>query len=409
MKYVIIGNSAAGLAAAEGIRSRDTSGEILVLSDEKVPAYGRPLISYYLLGATDRERMEYRPASFYKDNKIELRLGVRAEKLDAAAKKIYLSDGKEESYDRLLVATGSRAFVPPMAGLDGVKDKFTFISLADALALEEKLSKDKKVLIIGAGLIGLKCMEGIFDRVGSVTVVDMADRVLPSILDEYGAQIVREELEEKGVRFYLSDGVERFEGNTAFLKSGAKVPFDLLVVAAGVRPNVELVKDAGGEVARGIVTDGGQRTSLPDVYAAGDCAESYDVAAGTRRILALLPNASRQGYCAGVNMAGGECVSDGAIALNAIGFFGSHILTAGSYEGESYTERDKNKYKKLFYKDGVLKGFILIGMPERAGIYTALVRNRTPLSEIDFDRIKADPCLAAFSAQERKEMLASEV
>lgn len=409
MKYVIIGNSAAGIACVEGIRSVDADGEITIISDEPFAAYGRPLISYYLLGATDRHRMLYRPADFYEKNKVRALLGARAEKLDPAAQKVVLRGGEEIPYDRLLVATGSRPFEPPMEGIGGVKNKFNFMTLQDALSLEKVLSKRKNVLIIGAGLIGLKCLEGILERVKSVSVVDMAGRILPSILDDAGAAVVRRELEGKGAKFYLSDSVAKFEGNTAHLKSGKEIPFDILVVAVGVRPNTELVKDAGGEVNRGIVTDEKQQTSIQNVYAAGDCAESFDITSGARKVLALLPNAYRQGYTAGVNMAGGEAAFADAMPLNAIGFFGSHVLTAGSYEGESFVQAEGNVYRKFFCKDGVLKGFILVNSPERAGIYTSLIRNKTPLSEVDFKSLEGMPNLAAFPQAARERMLAREV
>ena len=409
MKYVIIGNSAAGIACVEGIRSADTEGEIAIVSDEPFAAYGRPLISYYLLGTTDRQRMLYRPADFYEKNRVRTLLGARAEKIDPAAQKIVLRGGGEVPYDKLLVATGSRPFEPPMEGIEGVKNKFNFMTLQDALSLEKVLSKRKNVLIIGAGLIGLKCLEGILERVKSVSVADMAGRILPSILDDAGAAIVRRELEGKGAKFYLSDSVAKFEGNTAHLKSGKEISFDILVVAVGVRPNTELVKDAGGEVSRGVVTDEKQQTSLQNVYAAGDCAESFDITSGARKVLALLPNAYRQGYTAGVNMAGGEAAFADAMPLNAIGFFGSHVLTAGSYEGESFVQAEGDVYRKFFCKDGVLKGFILVNSPERAGIYTSLIRNKTPLSEVDFRSLEGAPNLAAFPRAARERMLAREV
>ncbi len=409
MKYVIIGNSTAGIAAVEGIRSVDQEGEIVIVTDEPYHTYGRPLISYYLLGATDKERMRYRPADFYEKNKVTVLYSEHAEKIDSEAKEVLLKSGKKVSYDKLLVACGSRPFVPHMEGMEQVKHKFSFMTLDDALALEKQLSPRKRVLIVGAGLIGLKCLEGILDRVGSVSVVDLANRVLPSILDERGSEIIRRFLEQRGTKFYLSDSVERFEDGKAYLKSGTVLAFDILVVAVGVRPNTELVSAAGGEVARGIVTDDHQRTSVADVYAAGDCAESFDVTAGVRRILALLPNAYRQGYCAGVNMAGGDSVFDKAAPLNAIGFFGMHVLTAGSYTGDCYAEGEGDTYRAFFCKDGLLKGFILVNSPERAGIYTSLVRNQTPLSEVDFALLKEAPCLAAFDRKSRENMLAREV
>lgn len=409
MQYVIIGNSTAAVAAAEQIRRNDGKGKITMISDEPYHTYGRPLISYYLLGKTDAERMKYRPSDFYERNRIDTIFSKRVEKIYAEKKKVLLSDGKKIGYDKLLVATGSRPFNPPMEGIGSVPCKFNFMTFDDALALENVLSPDKRVLIIGAGLIGLKCLEGIADRVREVAVVDMADRVLPSILDEYGASLVRHELEEHKATFYLSDSVQKFEGNTAYLKSGKEIAFDILVVAVGVRPNVELVKDAGGKVGRGILTDDRQETSLKDVYAAGDCTESYDITAQTSRILALLPNAQFQGACAGANMAGGEVHFTNAVPMNAIGFFGSHILTAGSYFGDTYVEKSGDTYKKLFYSENKLNGFILVNKPEKAGIYTSLLRNATTLDEVDFEALKKEPALMAFSAQYRAEKLSRRV
>ena len=408
MEYVIIGNSTAGIAAAESIRKLDQAGSITILSDEAFPTYGRPLISYFLLGKTDAAHMNYRPADFYRKNNIRTMFSVRAEHIDAAKKQVLLQGGKKVKYDKLLVATGSRPFVPPMEGLDK-NEYFTFMTYADALALEKQLAPEKKVLIVGAGLIGLKCLEGIADRVGKVTVVDMAPHILPSILDDYGASIIQKLLEKHGAEFYLSDSVASFEKGVAHLKSGATVPFDILVVAAGVRPNVELVKEAGGKVGRGILTDDRQETSLKDVYAAGDCTESYDITCGQSRILALLPNAQFQGSCAGTNMAGGEAHFANAVPMNAIGFFGSHVLTAGSYFGDTYEEKEGETYKKLFFDGDKLNGFILIDLPERAGIYTSLLRNQTSLSEVDFEALKKDPGLLAFSEAFREQKLARKV
>ncbi len=405
MRYVIIGNSTAATFAIEGIRSVDKEGAITVISAENRPAYGRPLISYYLYGKIPAAKMDYRPASFYGENKVEVLLGARAEKIDPAAKKVTLADGREIFYDKLLVATGSRPFTPPVEGLETVPQKFHFMTMDDALALEKALTPQSRVLVLGAGLIGLKCVEGILHRSGEVTVVDLAPRILPSILDEEGAALVQKQLEEEGVKFALNDSVLRFSQNCAHLKSGKELPFDVLVVAVGVRPNVELVKDAGGEVRRGIVVSNRQETSLPDIYAAGDNCESFDTSAKQNKILAILPNAALQGECAGKNMAGGKGYYLGGTMFNAIGFFGSHIATAGVYEGESYTERTENTYKKLFYQDNVLKGFILINNIERAGIYTSLIRDGTPLDAVDFNLLKHAPGLMAFAGSVRREKL----
>ena len=405
MNYVIIGNSAGAIGCIEGIRSIDKDSKITLISNEKYHTYSRPLISYLVYGKTDEQRMKYRKDSFYADNNVEAILGKSVVKIDKDKKNITLDDNATIAYDKLLVATGSSPFVPPMQGLENVKNKFPFMTLDDAKSLQSVIGADKNVLIVGAGLIGLKCAEGICKKVGKITVVDLADRILPSILDETGSKIMQDHIEKSGVEFILGDSVANFSADTATLKSGKTVGFDIVVLAVGVRPNVSLVKEIGGNVNRGIVTNERCETSIDGIYSAGDCTESFDITVGENRVLALLPNAYMQGECAGINMAGGEKLYNKAIAMNAIGFFGLHIITAGSYIGEAYTVQENDNYKKLFTKDGLMVGYILIGKIERAGIYTSLIREKTPLNTIDFELIKDKPQLMAFSKKERARAL----
>ena len=406
MHIVIIGNSAAAVGCIEGIRKNNQEADITVISNETHHTYSRPLISYLLYGKTDEQRMKYRPDSFYEENRVTAVLGKSVVRIDKDNKKVELDDGQIVAYDKLLVATGSKPFVPPMKGLDSVEKQFTFMTLNDAKALEAALFPSASVLVVGAGLIGLKCVEGIRDKVASVTVVDMADRILPSILDAEGSALVQKSIEQKGVKFILSNSVKEFKGNTAFLTNDDILNFDIVVVAVGVRPNVELEKEIGGDVNRGIITDERCHTSIPDIYAAGDCTESYDITVNQHRILALLPNAYMQGESAGYDMVGASKPYDKAIPMNAIGFFGYHIITAGSYDGEAYVSADGDSYKKLVVKDGVLKGYILIGDVRRAGIYTKLIREQVPLDTIDFELIKEKPQLMAFAKAERAKQLA---
>ncbi|WP_444658592.1 NAD(P)/FAD-dependent oxidoreductase [Caproiciproducens sp. R2] len=401
MNYVIIGNSTAAVGCIEGIRSVDQTGKITVISKEPHHVYSRPLISYLLYGKTTRQRMKYRPDTFYEDNRVTPLLGVTVTGVDYENKKVLLDSGDGVAFDKLLFATGSSPFVPPMAGLGEVENQFSFMKLDDAAALQKVIDQESRVLIVGAGLIGLKCAEGICSRVKQITVVDLAPRILPSILDEAGSEIVQKHIEEQGVTFILSDSVAQFTKNSALLKSGGKLEFDVLIVAVGVRPETKLAADIGCKVNKGIVSDIHCATNLDGVYAAGDCSESYDITSGQYRVLALLPNAYMQGETAGINMAGGEKVYDKAIPMNAIGFFGLHIITAGSYDGETYVVRTEQTYKKLVSKDNLLKGFILIGDVARAGIYTSLIRERTPLDTVDYELIKEKPQLMAFTASER--------
>ena len=409
MKYVLIGNSAAAVACVEGIRQRDREGDITMVTNEPYHTYSRPLISYLLAGKTDRERMKYRPDDFYEKNRCELIAGVSADHLEPKRKTVVLSDGRELPYDRLLVAAGSSPAVPPIKGLEAVENMTTFLSLDDALRLEEMLTPFSRVLILGAGLIGLKCAEGIAGKAKSITVVDMADHILPSILDQEASAPVQRRLEEHGIEFVLSDAAQELYPDRAVLKSGRDIRFDILVMAVGVRPNVRLVQNAGGAVKRGIVTDSRGQTSIPDVYAAGDCTESRDITTGEEKVLALLPNAYLQGECAGINMAGGHQSYDKAIPMNSIGFFGLHLMTAGSCGGEAYLEKNGGNYKKLFVRENRLAGYILIGDVARAGIYTSLIREQTPLSALDFELIRQKPQLMAFSRTKRNEMLGGNV
>ncbi|MCI9272902.1 MAG: NAD(P)/FAD-dependent oxidoreductase [Clostridiales bacterium] len=405
MRYVIIGNSTAAVGCVEGIRQLDREGSITLVSEEPYHTYSRPLISYLLRGETDRQRMKYRPDGFYEENRCELLTGVSVCRIIPEEHKALLSDGRTLEYEKLLMATGSRPFVPPIEGIRQVEKRFTFQSLDDALRLGAALTPNSRVLIMGAGLIGLKCAEGIRHLAQNVTVVDLADHILSSILDVDAAKRMQDHIEKQGVDFLLSDGVERFEGNTAALKSGTRLPFDILVVAVGVSPNIELIAEAGGKTGRGIMTDTRCATTLPDVFAAGDCSESLDITTGQSRVLALLPNAYLQGECAGINMAGGDSRYDRAIPMNSIGFFGLHVATAGSPQGKALLSKDGDAYKKLFVQDDLLKGYMMVGDVSRCGIYTAMIRNRTPLSSVDFALIREKPQLMAFSKVERNKML----
>ena len=347
MNYVIIGNGTAAVGTIEGIRAVDRDGAITVISDEIYPVYGRPLISYLLLGKTTEDKMlHYRPADFYEKNGVKTMFGRTVTKIDPTAKTVLLEHGETVPYDKLCICTGSRPFVPPMEGLETVQNKTSFMTLDDAKRLNNMLGdqNDKRVLIIGAGLIGLKCAEGIYQRVGELTVIDLAPRILPNVLTEVPAAIIQKHIESKGVRFILGDSVARFDSNTATLQSGGTIDFDVLVIAVGVRPNTELAADAGCDVNRGILIDDHSATTVPDIYAAGDCTVSHDIAANTDRILAILPNAYMQGETAGRNMAGSKMSFDKAIPMNASGFMGLHMITAGSYDGDTYLEQDEDHY-----------------------------------------------------------------
>ncbi|MDF2614841.1 MAG: NAD(P)H-nitrite reductase [Clostridia bacterium] len=405
MNYLIIGNSTAAIGAVEGIRRLDTTSSITILSDETYHTYSRPLISYWLEGKVSDEKIFYRPQDFYSANKCNVLLGKKAVKIDRSEGEVILEDGSAVAYDKLLIATGSRPFVPLMEGLDTVSNKFTFMKYDDAKAVKAVLKPDSKVLIIGAGLIGLKAAEGVYKMTKDITVVDLADRILPSILDNEGSNIVQKHLETKGVRFILSDKAAKFTDGTAILESGTALDFDILIIAIGVRPNTELASECGLEVNKGIIVDSTCKTSDASIYAAGDCTESFDVSTGTEKILALLPNAYMQGEVAGLAMAGGTKTYEKAIPMNAIGFFGLHMITAGSYDGDATSIQTEGNYKKLVLKDGLVKGYIMIGDVARAGIYTSIIKEQIPVPDLDSELLASKPQMMLFSKSRRLQNL----
>ena len=405
MNYVIIGNSSAAIGCIEGIRKVDTTSNITVISDETYHTYGRPLISYWLQGKVSDENIYYRSSDFYEKNNCKLMLGETVTSIIPNESVLTLQSGQKIPYDKLLIATGSRPFIPPMNGLENVKNQFTFMKYDDAKAVKKSLKPDSKVLIIGAGLIGLKAAEGIYNTTNDITVVDLADRILPSILDIEGSAMVQKHLESKGINFLLNDSVAQFTSNTATLKSGVTLSFDILIIAVGVRPNIELAKECGINVNRGILIDETCRTSAVNIYAAGDCTESVDITTGEQKILALLPNAYMQGEVAGISMAGGSKTYGKAIPMNAIGFFGLHMITAGSYTGEAVTTRLDGNYKKLVFKDNVLTGYIMIGDIKRAGIYTSMIKEQIPLEDVDINLLEEKPQMMLFNKARRVEKL----
>lgn len=409
-KYIIIGNSAAAIGGVQGIRKIDKENEILIVTSEPWQTYSRPLISYWLQGKVQREKMHYRDPSFYQENTCQVRYGTIVKKINPMEKTIELADREILGYEKLLVATGSIPFVPPMKGLpkdlEVSANIFTFTTLEDAIGVKEILTGESKVVILGAGLIGLKAAEAMVNQCQSVTVVDLANRVLPSVLEEKSSGIVKKHLEAQSVEFILESSITEIMDNEVLLSNGEKLPYDILILAVGTKPQCTLVQAASGEIGRGIVTDDHQETTVVNVYAAGDCTQSFDITSHTQKNLAILPNAFLQGEVAGMNMAGGEAVYDQAFPLNSVGFMGLYILSAGTYEGDTYETETSEQYKKIFIKDNVLKGYIIIGDCMRGGIYTNLIREQTDLSTIDLEMLITSPQIMAFNQSSRKEKLA---
>jgi len=415
VKYVIIGNSAAGIGTVEGIRRVDPEGSIMLISGESWHTYARPLISYFLAGKVKEEKMYYREADFYSKMKVDLRLGVTVESVVPQEKTIILSTGEKINYEKLMLATGGKPIVPEMPGLkqDGV---FTFVKWDDVRAIGSFLNEKSKVVIIGAGLIGLKAAEGIAGMKAEVKVVELANRVLSAILDEDAAGMVQQSLEEKGICFYLENTVKEIKGNGrvtgVMLQDGTEIDCEAVIVAIGVFPNKDLAVTAGLEINRGIVVNEHMQTSDPDIYAAGDASEGFDILYQMKRVLPILPNAYKQGFAAGQNMAGRNEPYKGGFPMNAIGFFGLPMITAGIIkpDGPEFTEMKESDptrkiYRKIVLRDGKIVGFIALNEVDRAGILTGLMDKAVDVESFKGELLRKDFGYAYLPKDYRQEQL----
>lgn len=400
MKYdiVVIGNSAGGIGCVEAIREKDTESSVLVISAEKYHTYSRALIPYYLDGKIEFEKMYYRPPDFYEKMDVDTKLGVKAEGIDVEAKKVLLETGEEVGYGKLLIATGGKPFIPPMEGLGEQKNVFTFLKMDDVLAVEKAIKEAKKVVVLGGGIIGLMASEVLSKKGLDVKVVELADRVLAPVVDEQTSRIVEKKFEEHGVEIILNNTIAEVVGEErverVVLRDGRELETDMLIIAVGVVPNVDVVKGTPVKVNRGIVVNRKMETSVKDVYACGDCAEIYDFVFGANRVLPLWPTAYMGGRIAGFNMVGEEREYSLATSMNAMHFFDYYIINAGlnvpndSEEFEVIYRQEGDIYRKFAIKDGKIAGFIIAGKMERAGIFLKMMEEGVDVSSFKESLVK---------------------
>ncbi|MGB9857725.1 MAG: NAD(P)/FAD-dependent oxidoreductase [Dictyoglomaceae bacterium] len=389
MRYVIIGNSISACGCIEGIRKVDEKNEIVVISQEPYHVYSRPLISYWLYKKIDDEKIYYRPKDYYEKYKVKPILGRRVEKVDFEKKKLYLDDGEEVYYDKLLIATGGKPFIPNISGLNK-RNVFTFIKFDDVKEIDKVIYEGVKAVVVGGGLSGLKAGEALIKRGCHVTVIELADRILGSILDSEGAKLVQEELEEHGIKFILKNsiieiiGEEKVEG--VRLQTLEEIPVDLVIFSIGVVPNVDIFEGTSLKINKGIIVNARMETNIPDVYAAGDVVSTFDLILEQNRVIPILPNAYIQGEIAGLNMAGENIEYEGGFPINSIGFFDIHMMTGGvvnppeNCEILKRLEKDKKIYRKIYLKDGRILGFMFINSFDRTGMIVDLMRNKVDVS-----------------------------
>ena len=395
-KYLIIGNSAGGIGAAEAIRQHDGSGALTIASGEPYHVYGRALISKYLSGDRTFEDIMYRGEDFYVQNKVDVILGKSVRSLDLSAHSATLEDEEIIEWQKVLLATGGTPIVPKMNGSDK-KGVFSFTKLDDAKALDQYLYNAGKAVVIGGGLIGVSVSEALSKRGIDVTIVEMKDRILNVILDETASDMAQQALCHAGIRIITDNTVAEIGGDESvrkvILSDGQVIPCDLVVVAIGVIPRTELAADAGIEVNRGILVDRYMRTSMADVYACGDTAEAYDFVRDSNRPVPIWPGAYIGGRTAGINMAGGGAEYPGVTAMNSLNYFGLDIVSAGiAIDGEGYevlTEQSGGSYKKVLLDDNLIKGFVFVGNIDKSGMIFGLMKDGVNVGGFK-DRLLAD-------------------
>jgi NAD(P)H-nitrite reductase large subunit len=389
IKYLIIGNSAGGIGAAEAIREVDKAGAITIISDEPYPAYSRPLISEHLAEGRPLERMLFRPPDFYEENNIRTLFGENVPQVNFNQHTLRLEGGRRMTWQKLLLATGGLPIVPKIEGI-GLKGVFTFTKLDDAKAIDEFLNQyGRKVgaVVIGGGLIGVSVTEALVKRGVEVTMVEMKERILNTILDEEASALEEKVLTQAGVEIITGHTVGKVtsylpgEATSVSLDDGQPIPCELVIVAIGVQPRLELVADSGVKTNRGIVVNRYMATSSPDVYACGDVAEAYDFVYGENRLTPIWPSAYIGGRIAGLNMAGAKAEYHGGTSMNALNYFGVNIVSAGmvtppdnSYEIVS--EKHDDIYRKVVLKDGQILGLVFAGDIEKSGIIYNLMKDR---------------------------------
>ncbi len=386
-RYVILGNSVAGIAAAQEIRKHDAAGQIVIVGEEPLYGYSRAMLPLYIAGKRTRQELVFAAAAYYKAQNIRLIRGDVAEQVNAGERRVQLGSGKSLSYDRLLIATGSssRLVDAPGKQLAGI---YPLRKVADAEAIKKALRTcTGPVIIIGGGLVGVKSLEALAAKRRALHLIISSDRILSQMLDRTASDFFLKAFERHGAQVHFRANVTTFHGterlNGVTLSDGTQVACELAIIGKGVYPNIACVQGTGMTLQQGIVVDERMATSVPDIYAAGDVAEPLDVLHERQMPSTIWPSATEGGRIAGLNMAGVKATFSGAVRMNSVEILGVRVISAGAFEGEqqiTLLRPEAPLYRKLLFGDGRLLGFVVLGDVRCAGVLTSLVKNGTPVS-----------------------------
>ena len=397
MHHVIVGNGPAGVIAAETLRKLQPAAQITLIGDEAEPPYSRMAIPYLLAGSIAEQGTHLRKTpGHFQGLGIQLQRG-RVNKLDSKARQLTLADGQTLAYDRLLIATGSRPVRPPGFDLPGVETCWT---MDDARRIMMRAKPGARVLQIGAGFIGCIVLEAMAKRGVKLTVVEMGDRMVPRMMTEAAGGMIRRWVEAKGVKVHVNTQVSSLSQKggaiVAKLSTGGEVEADLVICAAGVKPNLDFVAGSGVATGQGIRVDLAARSSVADIYAAGDVAEMADFHSGQPLVNAIQPNAADQARVAASNMAGLGASVTGSLAINVLDTLGLISSSFGQWWGGEGSEGvelvdDKNyRYLSLKFQGDALIGATSIGWTDHLGAMRGLIQGRVRLGEWK-QRLLADP------------------
>jgi NAD(P)H-nitrite reductase large subunit len=391
-RYAIIGNSAAGLAAARAIRARDREGRITLFSDEPFPFYSRLLLTYFLKGTISRERLLGQGEDSGAGRAFEVKLNTRVEAILPAEGKIVFSAGGSFPFDRLLAAAGSSPVVPSIPGsrLPGVLPLRT---LHQADEIGSRIKRGGEAVILGGGLVGLQTAQALNARGMKAALIVSSDRLLSRNLDGKGSDLLLKEAKDLGVKVFLRKDaveIEKGPGETlrVVLQGGEVLKADLVILAKGVEPRMELLKEAGAAVREGVLVDSRLRTSRENIFAAGDAAQMAPAPGQVGGIFPIWPHAVEQGGIAGLNMAGLDVPFQGGIPMNITELFGIKIASIGRVKNdgslkEAIDYRPGEKiYRKILFREEAIAGALLMGDVADCGILQRLIRSQRPVGRI---------------------------
>ncbi len=382
--YLVIGNGVAGTTAAEAIRQQDPQGSITILSEEDIPFYYRIRLNEFIAGDIDEDKLIAKKDAWYQEQRIDLRINTRITGLDAVAKRLTTETGEALAFDQLLLATGSHSFLPPIKGIDQ-QGVFSLRHIKDARAILAQAKNVEEVILIGGGLLGLEAGNALRKLGKKVTVVEFFPRLLPRQLDSRGAARLQELMEGMGFTFRLSAMTKTITGSHGraegiALEGGDTLPGQMVVISAGVRPNLELAKTGGLACDKGVKVNDRLETSASDIYAAGDVAEHQGVVSG------IWPAAMQQGKVAGANMAGGAAAYQGATMSNILKVAGIDVAAAGNIDAEgryeSQVATSDTFYKKLVIENNRPIGCIMVGDTRNFNTITRYITEKRDISTL---------------------------